>query len=150
MAHSWVKFWTTALGWRWLSHLKLHSSCKSKGWKSPTSLPQFRTTLKGPLRFKSPCRIGYEAWVALAPQFNFSLSSIWFPLTLHRCCSQKNSKTSCMQISDIRVYFSQILTYVKGLRDGMGREVGGGFRMGNTCTSMADSCQCMAKTTTLL
>ena len=30
-------------------------------------------------------------------------------------------------------------------RDGMGREVGGGFRMGNTCTPMADSCQCMAK-----
>ena len=32
-------------------------------------------------------------------------------------------------------------------RDGMGREVGGGFRMGDTCTRMADSCQCMAKTT---
>ena len=30
-------------------------------------------------------------------------------------------------------------------RDGMGREVGEGFRMGNTCTPMADSCQCMAK-----
>ena len=30
------------------------------------------------------------------------------------------------------------------LRDGMGREVGGEFRMGNTCTPMADSCQCMA------
>ena len=30
-------------------------------------------------------------------------------------------------------------------RDGMGREVRGGFRMGNTCTPMADSCQCMAK-----
>ena len=28
----------------------------------------------------------------------------------------------------------------------MGREVGGGFRMGNACTPMADSCQCMAKT----
>ena len=27
----------------------------------------------------------------------------------------------------------------------VGREVGGGFRMGNTCTPMADSCQCMAK-----
>ena len=27
----------------------------------------------------------------------------------------------------------------------MGREVGGGFRMGDTCTPMADSCQCMAK-----
>ena len=36
------------------------------------------------------------------------------------------------------------------LRDGMGREVGGGFRMGNACTPMADSCQCMAKTTTIL
>ena len=36
------------------------------------------------------------------------------------------------------------------LRDGMGREVGQGFRMGNTCIPMADSCQCMAKTTTIL
>ena len=26
-----------------------------------------------------------------------------------------------------------------------GREEGGGFRMGNTCTPMADPCQCMAK-----
>ena len=33
-------------------------------------------------------------------------------------------------------------------RDGMGRKVGEGFGMGNTCKSMADSCQCMAKTTT--
>ena len=30
-------------------------------------------------------------------------------------------------------------------RDGVGREVGGGIGMGNTCKSMADSCQCMAK-----
>ena len=35
-------------------------------------------------------------------------------------------------------------------RDGMGREVGVEFRMGNTCKSMADSYQCMAKTTTVL
>ena len=27
----------------------------------------------------------------------------------------------------------------------MGREVGGGFRMGNTGKSMADSCQCRQK-----
>ena len=31
------------------------------------------------------------------------------------------------------------------LRDGMGREEGGGFRLGSTCTLMADSSQCMAK-----
>ena len=29
-------------------------------------------------------------------------------------------------------------------------EVGGGIGMGNTCKSMADSCQCMTKTTTIL
>ena len=32
----------------------------------------------------------------------------------------------------------------------MEREEAGGIRMGNTCKSMADSCQCMAKTTTIL
>ena len=36
------------------------------------------------------------------------------------------------------------------LRDGMGKEVGGGFGMGDTYTPMADSCQCMAQTTTIL
>ena len=30
-------------------------------------------------------------------------------------------------------------------RDGMGREMGGWFRMGNTCTLMADLSQCVAK-----
>jgi len=35
-------------------------------------------------------------------------------------------------------------------RDGVGREGGGGFRMGNTCTPMADSCQYKEKTTTIL
>ena len=31
-----------------------------------------------------------------------------------------------------------------------GMRLGGGIVMGNTCKSMADSCQCMAKTTTIL
>ena len=35
-------------------------------------------------------------------------------------------------------------------RVGMGREVGVGFRMGNTGKSMADSYKCMAKATTIL
>ena len=30
------------------------------------------------------------------------------------------------------------------------REVGGGIGMGNTCNSMADSCQCMTKPTSIL
>ena len=38
----------------------------------------------------------------------------------------------------------------KTQRDGMEREVAGVLGMGNTCKSMADSCQCMIKTTTIL
>ena len=38
----------------------------------------------------------------------------------------------------------------KTQKDGMGREEGGGIKMGNTSKSMADSCQCMAKTTKIL
>ena len=38
----------------------------------------------------------------------------------------------------------------KTQRNRVEREVGRGIRMGNTCKSMADSRQCMAKTTTIL
>ena len=38
----------------------------------------------------------------------------------------------------------------KTQRDWVEREVGGGIGMGNTCKSMANSCQCMTKTTTIL
>ena len=37
----------------------------------------------------------------------------------------------------------------KTQRDWVEREVGGEIGMGNTCNSMADSCQCMTKTTTI-
>ena len=50
------------------------------------------------------------------------------------------------------IYVSSAQGWYTGMtqRDGMGREVREGFRMGNTGKSMADSCQCMAKTTTIL
>ena len=38
----------------------------------------------------------------------------------------------------------------KTQRDWVEREVGGGIGMGNTCKSMADSCQCMTETTAML
>ena len=38
----------------------------------------------------------------------------------------------------------------KTQRDRVEREGGGGIRMGNRCKSMADSCQCMTKATTIL
>ena len=38
----------------------------------------------------------------------------------------------------------------KTQRNRVEREVGGGIGMGNTCKSMTDSCQCMAKANTIL
>ena len=38
----------------------------------------------------------------------------------------------------------------KTQRSQVEKEVGGGIGMGNTCNSTADSCQCMAKPTTIL
>ena len=38
----------------------------------------------------------------------------------------------------------------KTQRDGVEKEVGEGIGMGNTCKSMADSCQCMTKPTAML
>ena len=41
--------------------------------------------------------------------------------------------------------FSSIISIKNTQRDDMGREVEEGFRIGNSCTPMADLCQCMAK-----
>ena len=51
--------------------------------------------------------------------------------------------------------FTQTPAYLVALLviapEGWDGEGGGrGFRRGNTCTPMADSCQCIAKTTTIL
>ena len=45
---------------------------------------------------------------------------------------------------------AQVWCTGKTQRDWVEREVGGGIRMGNTCKSMVDSCQCMTKPTTIL
>ena len=45
---------------------------------------------------------------------------------------------------------AQVWCTGKTQRDGLEREAGGGIGMGNTCRSMADSCQYMAETTTIL
>ena len=45
---------------------------------------------------------------------------------------------------------AQALCTGKTQRNRVEREVGGGIWMENTCKSMADSCQCMTKTTIIL
>ena len=59
---------------------------------------------------------------------------MWNRLPAQARCVRQDAQGSCTGMT---------------LRDGMGREVEGGFRMGNTCTPEADSCQCMAKTTAI-
>ena len=51
----------------------------------------------------------------------------------------------CMHETSVRTWCTG-----KTQRDRVEREVGGGIRMGYTCKFMADSCQCMTKTTTIL
>ena len=50
----------------------------------------------------------------------------------------------------ITIFFSKNLVSLEIKWYGVGWEMGGGIGMGNTWKSMADSCQCMAKTTTIL
>ena len=71
---------------------------------------------------------------------------------------QENSINTCTlsrvnQITSpgwMRETSAQIWFTGKSQRDRVEREVGGGIGMGNTCKSMANSCQCMTKTTTIL
>ena len=70
---------------------------------------------------------------------------------------QENTKTCILSIvkqitSPGWMHETSAWTWCTGKtqRDWVEREVGGGIGMGNTCKSPADSCQCMAKTTTVL
>ena len=71
---------------------------------------------------------------------------------------QENSIETCIlsrvkQITSLgQVYETSAWAWCTGKtqRDRVEREVGEGIGMGNTCKSMADSCQCMTKTTTIL
>ena len=55
------------------------------------------------------------------------------------------TSTGWMHETSARAWYTR-----KTQRDRFEREVGGGIGMGNTCKSMADSCQCMTKATTIL
>ena len=71
---------------------------------------------------------------------------------------QENSIETCI-LSRVKkitspggMYKTSAWTWCTGKtqRNRVEREMGGGIRMGNTCKSMANSCQCMTNTTTIL
>ena len=71
---------------------------------------------------------------------------------------QENSIKTCIlsRVKQITspgwMYETSAQTWCTGKtqRERVEREVGGGIGIGNTCKSMADSCQCMARATTML
>ena len=71
---------------------------------------------------------------------------------------QENSIETCIlsRVKQItspgRIHETSARTWCSGKtqRHRVERVVGGGIGMGNTCKSMANSCQCMTKTTTIL
>ena len=54
-------------------------------------------------------------------------------------------ETSCQSRFDARYWMLGAGATGTTQRDGMGREEGGGFRMGNTCIPVADSFRYLAK-----
>ena len=58
-----------------------------------------------------------------------------------------------ISLGDVVATGATVVSLVVGLSGAVagGGVLGGGFRMGwGTCTTVAESCQCMAKTTTIL
>ena len=71
---------------------------------------------------------------------------------------QENSIETCISSRETQItspgwmHETSARTWCTGKtqRDRVEREVGGEIGIGDTCKSMADSCQCMTKTTTIL
>ena len=70
------------------------------------------------------------------PPTSLPIPSLWV-ITVH----QPKHPVSCFE-PRLAIHFLHDSIHE---RDVMGREVWGGFMFGNTCTPVADSCQCMAK-----
>ena len=78
--------------------------------------------------------------------YHLIIKSLFYPyLDCGLYLSQKKRHKDWLKYWTIKIFWPQ-----NWLRDGMGWEVGRRFRMGYICTPMADLCQCMAKTTTIL
>ena len=91
------------------------------------------------------------------------VKAIVFPVVMYGCENWTIKKAECWRIDAFELWFWRRLFFFLSLvffsriqeawgwctgmtqKDGMGREVGRGFRIGNTCTPVVDSCWCMAK-----
>ena len=89
-------------------------------------------------------------WVATPSSRGSSLSRDQAHVSCIVCCIAGRLFTAEPAGNPLFALHMLLRVYRKTQRDQVEREVGGGIGMGNTCKSMSDSCQCMAKTTTIL
>ena len=104
----------------------------------------------------SDCVNRFSASVEMVCLSSFILLMCCITLTVfhmmnHLASMTKKKKRKKTQITKVKNEMHETSARAwcigKTQRDQVEREVGGGIGMRNTCKSMADSCQCMAKTT---
>ena len=91
----------------------------------------------------------YSGWITFTIDW---LDLLAVQGTLKSLLQHHSSKASILQSTTFLIVqlSHPCMTTVKTQRNQVEREGGGGIGMGNTCKSMADSCPCMTKTTTIL
>ena len=67
------------------------------------------------------------------------VKALVFPVVVYGCESWTIKKGEHRRIDAFSILYWCFSFWLTSQRDGMGREVGGGFRMGNTCIPVADS-----------
>ena len=116
--------------WRWTSELlpcpSYCKQCRDEHWGARVS---FNSGFLGVYAQKA--RVGQFERIEL----KHVCYCMWNRWSVQVQCMKQGSQTRCSGMTQ---------------RDGVGREVDGGFRMGDTCTLVVDSCQCMAKITTIV
>ena len=115
---------------------------------SPSSEYSWRITFRS-FSFSISPSSEYSGWITFTIDW---LDLLAVQGTLKSLRQHHNSKASILQSTTFLIVqlSHPYMTTVKTQRNQVKREVGGGIGMGNTCKSMADSCPCMTKTTTIL
>ena len=141
----WAAVPGVAQGWTWLSDFTFtfHFHALEKEMATHPSILAWRipgTEEPGRLPSLGSHRVGHD-WSNLAAA---AVITNVYRVPLGTRCKCSKMKMGCMR-QDAQGWCTGMT-----LRDEMGREVGERVRMGNTCTPMADSCDCMPKPTTIL
>ena len=129
------KIQVQSLGWEDLLEKEMATHSSILAWRIP------RMEEHGRLQSMGSQRVGHD-WSDLAAAWTVTLKKIWkngIETCIISCMKRVTSPGSMQDTGCLG------LVHWDDPEGWYGEEVGGGFRMGNTCTPVADSCWCMAK-----